>query len=107
MQQLDFTLYKKAMLFAGEKIGETTVQLHNASSGSQTDWLILTNEKEEIIGKLLTYIEIKKDNTTMQIRQIQKDLQLQDNMDSSGSAAMPGMTWDMTEDKGMPLRNHE
>jgi hypothetical protein len=107
MQQLDFTLYKKTMLFTSEKIGETTVQLHNASSGSQTDWLILTNEQEEIVGKLLTFIEIKKDNTSLQIRQIQNDLKQQDNMNSTDSAVLPGMTSDMTEDKGMPLRNHE
>jgi len=34
MQQIDFTLFKKTMLFTSDKIGETTVQLHNASSGS-------------------------------------------------------------------------
>ena len=62
------------MLFTSDKLGETTVQLHNATSGSQTDWLILTNEKEEIVGKLLAYIEIKKDNTSKQIRQLQNDL---------------------------------
>ena len=60
----------KTMLFTDDKIGETTVQLHNATSGSQTDWLILTNDKEEIVGELLAYIEIKKDNTSKQIAQI-------------------------------------
>jgi len=64
------------MLFTDDKIGQTTVQLHNATSGSQTDWLILTNDKEEIVGKLLAYIEIKKDNTSKHIAQIQKDLKL-------------------------------
>ena len=70
VQQLDFCLYKKTMLFTSDKIGETTVQLHNSSSGSQTDWLILLNDKEEVVGKVLAYIEIKKDNTSKQIQQI-------------------------------------
>ena len=30
-QQLDFTLFKKTMLFTNEKIGSTTIQLHNSS----------------------------------------------------------------------------
>lgn len=84
MQQLDFTLFKKTMLFTSDKIGETTVQLHNASSGSQTDWLILTNDKEEIVGKLLAYIEIKKDTIDLKLQQ--------------------GINKDLTQ---MPLRNHE
>lgn len=106
MQQLDFTLFKKTMLFASEKIGETTVQLHNATSGSQTDWLILTNEKDEIVGKLLAYIEIKKDIASKQIRQIQNDLKMRDsslNVNSNDTR----INKDMTEDKGMPLCNHE
>ena len=69
-QHIDFTLFSKSMLFKDEKIGETTVQLHNASSGSQTDWLILTNDNEEIVGQLLAYIEIKKDNTSKEIKRI-------------------------------------
>jgi len=51
------------MLFTSDKIGQTTVHLHNASSGSQTVQLVLNNEKDEDVGKLLIFIEIKKDNT--------------------------------------------
>lgn len=49
-QQLDFTLFKKTMLFTNEKIGSTIIQLHNSSQGSQTEWLVLTNEKDEVVG---------------------------------------------------------
>lgn len=58
------------MLFTSDKIGETTVQLHNANSGSQTDWLVLTDDNDEVVGKLLAYIEIKKDHTKREIRRI-------------------------------------
>lgn len=73
------------MLFKDEKIGETTVQLHNGS-GSQTDWLILINEKEEIVGKLLAFIEVRKENA---------------------AGDQSGMKKDMTDKRKMPLRNHE
>ena len=33
-QQLDFTLYKKSMLFQKDKIGHTTIKLHNSTQGS-------------------------------------------------------------------------
>ena len=74
IQKVDFTLYKKIMLFTGDKIGQTTVHLHNASSGSQTVQLVLNNEKDEDVGKLLVFIEIQKDNTQKQLRKIQQDL---------------------------------
>lgn len=93
------------MLFTSDKIGEATVQLHNANSGSQTDWLVLTDDNDQVVGKLLAFIEIKKDNTKKEIKQIQKDANMQDQ--SINDSMLSGMKRDMTEDRGMPLRNHE
>lgn len=93
------------MLFASDKIGETTVQLHNANSGSQTDWLVLTDDNDEIVGKLLAYIEIKRDNTTKEIKRIQRAAKMQDL--SVNESVLSGRRRDATEDKGMALRNHE
>ena len=45
------------------------------------------------------------------MRLIQKDLNMQDQVpkmdEGNPDAQKPGMNIDMTEDKGMPLRNHE
>lgn len=66
---------------------------------------MLTDDNDEIVGKLLAYIEIKRDNTTREIKRIQKDANMQDQ--SVNDSMLSGMRRDMTEDKGMPLRNHE
>lgn len=95
------------MLFINEKIGAVNLHIHNCYPGSKTNWLILTNDKDEEVGKLLVSIEIKRDNTQRQLRLIQKDLSMQDKVPTVDEPGVQGMNIDMTEDKGMPLRNHE
>lgn len=110
-QRLDFCLYRKTMLFTKERIGAVTLHMHNCDPGGRANWLVLTNDNDDEVGKLLVYVEIKRDTTQRQLRLIQKDLNMQDQVpkmdDGSPDAQKPGMNIDMTEDKGMPLRNHE
>ncbi len=51
------------MLFINEKIGGVSLHIHNCYPGSKTNWLVLTNDKDEEVGKLLVNIEIKRDTT--------------------------------------------
>jgi len=108
---MDFLLFKKTMLFPKEKIGAVTLHIHNCDPGGRENWLMLTNDNDEEVGRLLVHVEIKRDTTQRQLRLIQKDLNMQDQvpkMDEGNlDAQKPGMNIDMTEDKGMPLRNHE
>lgn len=66
---------------------------------------MLTDDNDEVVGKLLAYIEIKKDHTKREIRRIQIEANMQDH--SINDSMLSGMKKDMTEDKSMPLRNHE
>lgn len=96
------------MLFSDEKLGQVVLQLSESERGFQTNWLQLMSPKDEAIGKILVHIDIKPDNTSKQLRMIQKDLSMQDQVPREEQRpSAPGMNLDLTEDRGMPLRNHE
>lgn len=56
--QIEFTVYHKPLFLSEEKVGKTVFLLHKLSQYNYTDWFILKNEKEDVIGSILICITI-------------------------------------------------
>lgn len=56
--QIEFTVYHKPLFLSEEKIGKTVFLLHKVSQYNYTDWFILKNEKEDVVGSILICITI-------------------------------------------------
>ena len=108
-QSLELVLFTKAMLFSDEQLGQVVLQINESDRGFQTTWLQLLDPKDEPVGKLLVTVDIKPDNTSKQLRMIQKDLSMQDQVprEEQRKLSAAGMNLDLTDGSQMPLRNHE
>ena len=52
------------MFWSEEKIGKCVFKLHDLSEFKYTEWFILKNEKDQVVGSILIYIttEEKKES---------------------------------------------
>jgi hypothetical protein len=51
-------VFHKPFIISSEKIGKSIVHLHNVSKCNHTDWFILKNDNNDVVGSILICLTI-------------------------------------------------
>ena len=61
--QVEFTVFHKPLFFAEEKIGTTLIVIHTKEECKHTDWFILKDDNDKVVGQILVCITIEQNNS--------------------------------------------
>ena len=58
---IEICVYHKPFIMKEELVGRCLIRLHNVPSCKHTDWFILNNEKDEVVGSILICFTVEED----------------------------------------------